>query len=322
MRVQPARGMVAHVDQLDTRRPFTRAQAVAAGITDKQLRGPRFRRICRGVYVAAVMPPDPVHRVMAALLVHPSGAFASHASAGRVMRLPLPPGMSDEHVSVFDPDDRRRRPGIRSHLAPADAPVARLRGLRISAPEQAFVELAEQLSLVDLVVVGDFMVRRGWVTPEALVAHATGPIGRPAAARAAVHVRRDVDSPMETRLRLLLVLAGLPEPSVNHKVFGEDGRLRYRFDLSYPALRIAVEYDGSWHREDPSQMDRDADRSEWLGDAGWLRVTVHAWGIFRRPDKTLARVEKHLRARGCPDLPRQLNDEWRVHFPVHRGTRD
>ena len=55
------------------------------------------------------------------------------------------------------------------------------------------------------------------------------PIGTRLALRAAGLVREGVDSPMETRVRLLIVLAGLPEPSVNHIVRAEDGSWRMRF---------------------------------------------------------------------------------------------
>ncbi len=300
---------------LDVRRPFLRSAALAAGITPKQLRGPRFRRLFTGVYVEAEEDVRPLERVQAALLLHPRRAFASHASAARVYEAPLPPGLADEHVSVFAAKDRRRRAGLCNHIVSTDTPMVRYRGLQVSSPAQCFVELAAQLTLVDLVVVGDHLVKRGLTTPEELVAHA-GRRGRTAASRAAAYVRRDVDSPMETRLRMLIVLAGLPEPTVNHTLRHADGRVRYRFDLSWPELRIVVEYDGRQHRADLDQWDHDLERSEWLDDEGWLHVPVFSRGIYRRPDRTLERVVKVLRHRGCPDVPARLSDAWRPHFPV------
>ncbi len=261
----PARAPVRHdaSPTLDTRSPFLRADALAAGLTDKELAGRRFRRLFTGVYIGAEVAPHPLHRVAAALLVHPPAAFASHASAARVLNAPLPAGLADEHVSVLVPSDRRRRQGIVSHVAPVGTSVVRRHSLRISAPKQNFVELAEKLDLVDLVVVGDHYVARGWVTQEDLVAHADR-AGNELARRAARYVRRDVDSPMETRLRMLIVLAGLPEPVVNHKLVSEDGRVRYRFDLSWPELKVAAEYDGRQHRSDLDQWDHDIARDEWL----------------------------------------------------------
>lgn len=250
----------------------------------------------------------------AALLVHPDSAFASHVSAARVYGAPLPAGLDEEHVSVLTRADRRRRDGVRSHLAPADACIVLMRGIRASSPEQTFVELSEHLSLVDLVVVGDHLVRRGWTTPARLMERA-GERGSPRAARAATHVRADVDPPMETRLRMLIVLAGLPEPVVNFVVRRADGRVRYRFDLCYPDLKIVVEYDGRHHRADLDQWDRDVERAEWIDEDGWRYVPVHSRGVYRRPDQTLLRVRKALESRGAP-VPRTFSEDWRPHFPV------
>ena len=297
----------------DPRQPFLAATALASGVTPKQLRGPLFRRLFRGVYVAAGTAPDPVQRVRAALLLHPPGAFASHSSAARLFGVPQPPGLDEEHVSVADARDRRPRAGVRSHAAPPGTPVVLFRGVRASSPAQLFVELARLLRLVDLVVVGDHLVRRGWVTPEQIVAHAARSSDA-AARRAAGYVRGEVDSPMETRLRMLLVLAGLPEPVVNHVIRDGQGRVLMRFDLSYPDLRIVIEYDGRQHRADLDQWDRDEQRKDWFDDAGWRHVPVFSRGIYVRPDQTLARVVRALASRGVLVTP---GDDWRPHFPHH-----
>jgi len=305
------------VVDLDMRRPFTYAEAVAAGISPSSLRGPSFRKIFRGVYVHASEPTHPLIRVRAALLIHPPTAFASHLSAARVYGVPVPP-LPDEHVSVFTAKDRRRRSGIRNHVALPGTPVTVVKGLRVSAAGQMFVELAGVVGLVDLVVVGDDLVHRTKNTPEPLrrFCAACPDADAAAAARAAFWVRCGVDSPMESRLRMLIVLAGLPEPEVNHKIYGEDGRLRYRFDLSYPDLKLVVEYDGRQHRADLDQWDADTERKDWFDHNGWMHVAVFSRGIFRRPDETLARVLAALRSRGCMSLPRVLADDWRPFFPV------
>lgn len=179
-----------------------------------------------------------------------------------------------------------------------------------------FLELADLLALVDLVVVGDALVRTRHVTPEQLVRACTDS-ARPsakAALRAAVFVRADVDSPMESRLRMLIVLAGLPEPKVNHTVRDAFGAVLYRFDLSYPDQQIVVEYDGRQHRADLAQWDHDTDRKDWFDAQGWLHVPVFSRGIFRDPEKTVRRVEAALRARGVL-LPWRSSDDWRAHFP-------
>jgi glutaryl-CoA dehydrogenase len=119
---------------------------------------------------------------------------------------------------------------------------------------------------------------------------------------------------METRLRMLIVLAGLPEPEVNIEVLDAVGRVLYRLDLSYPDLEVLVEYVGRQHRADLDQWDHDLDRRDWLDAHGWLQVQVVSRGIYRDPDKTVRRVEDALRSRGAA-LPRRLCDAWRPHFP-------
>jgi len=112
---------------------------------------------------------------------------------------------------------RCRRAGVAAHLGTITAQTTICDGVPISTPEQAFLGLASVgVSLVDLVVAGDSMVKVNDLDPLRFVAAADGYEGRNArrARRAAALVRAGVDSPMETRIRLLIVLAGFPEPQV------------------------------------------------------------------------------------------------------------
>ena len=258
---------------------------------------------------------NPLVRVQAALLLHPPTAFASHVSAARVYQLPVP-DLLDEHVMVLDRADRHPRRGIRTHIATAGTRVVRYRGVRLSDLRQMFIQLASILSLVGLVVVGDAMVKRFKLPVDELVEACAVSLDRHAVAarRAASYVRKGVDSPMETRLRMLIVLAGLPEPKVNVKLYDARGKVRRRLDLSYPEIRLIIEYDGRQHAEDLVQWNSDLERREEFDDDGWRILVVTAKGIYREPERTLARVRKALIARGHPRVPRRLSDEWRLHF--------
>jgi very-short-patch-repair endonuclease len=308
--------VVASQADLDTQRPFTRAAALDAGIDPRLLRSRRFRRIFRGVYVEAGVADTPLLRGQAALALFRSvPAFASHATAARIHGVPLPV-LPDEHVTVFRAADRRTHPGVRTHVA-RSAMLAELGGIRVSSYRQVFVELATLLGLVDLVVVGDDLVRRGRVTPEELVefcATSNHP-GARRAGHAASYVRRDVDSAMETRLRILLVLAGLPEPEVNLTLRADDGQPLRRYDLSYPAVQVIVEYDGRPHIERIEQWEADLMRREAIDDEGWRILVVTSAGIYRRPEETVMRVWRLLRRRRLPGVPRSPSDAWRTHFP-------
>ena len=102
-------------------------------------------------------------------------------------------------------------------------------------------------ALYDLVVLGDSLVKKERVTTALLVEAAATFRGRSRALarRAAGLVRAEVDSPMESRLRMLMGLAGLPEPVINHKISWPDGSVRFRFDLSYPEHQLVIEYDAA-----------------------------------------------------------------------------
>jgi very-short-patch-repair endonuclease len=101
---------------------------------------------------------------------------------------------------------------------------------------------------------------------------------------------------METRLRLLLVRAGLPAPCVNRDVV-EDGAWLARPDLSYPLQRIAIEYEGDHHRTDRRQWKRDKARRRLLEDHGWLVIEVIDDDVYKTPELTVARVRAARTAR-------------------------
>ena len=302
----------------DPRAPFLRRTALAAGVTPKQLRGPGYRCVLPGAYVAASHVITPLVRVRAALLPYGQVAWASHASAARVYDLPIPT-IGSEHVSVPRAGQRRRHQGVKVHVGGPAARTRTVRGVRVSAPLALFVEMAGLLGLVDLVVLGDAMVRRGLLTPETLVTHCST-VSHPSAAasrHAAAYVRADVDSPMETRLRMLIVLAGLPEPQVNLKIRDEDGEVIRKYDLSYPVARVAVEYNGKLHVLTPEAWEADLERRGAIDDDGWRLLPVISSGIFSTPEQTLRRVHRILLVRGLPGVPVRLGDAWRAHFPGH-----
>ncbi len=299
-----------------THRPFLRSDAIAAGIDPRVLRGARFRRLFRGVLVDASVPLTPRLRVEAALLPFGDSAFASHASAARLLGIPIP-NLPEEWVTVTDPNDRRAREGIRCVQRSPTTDLLAIGGIRISGYCRVFLELSDLLTLVDLVIVGDHLVQKGKVTPADLIEAAqTSRLPGPSLARqAARFVRAGVDSPMETRLRMLLVLAGLPEPEVNHLIRDETGHIVRRYDLWYAASETLVEYEGRQHADNEAQWHSDITRREELDERNRRLLTVTSRGIYADPAGTLTRIRRVLAARGEPGVPRTLSDAWRAHFP-------
>jgi hypothetical protein len=75
-------------------------------------------------------------------------------------------------------------------------------------------------------------------------------------------------SPMETRLRLLIVAAGLPPPCVQWVVQDSATRTAFWLDLAWPESKIGIEYEGAPHTE-PGRVLRDIARTTRLVDLGW-----------------------------------------------------
>lgn len=143
------------------------------------------------------------------------------------------------------------------------------------------------------------MVRKYDISPAALrrltEQHARRHIRR--AREAADLVRARVDSRPETHLRLEIVWGGLPEPDVGRDVFDACGGWLARPDLSYPAHRIAIEYDGIHHLQDKRQWAQDILREENLEREGWIVIVVTADQLYKRPHQTVSRIREALRRR-------------------------
>lgn len=299
---------------LDIRSPFLRTRAIDHGITSSMLRSSRFQKVFQDVHVASGVPLTLTTRALAALLLHPPWAHLSHTTAAALYGVVVPDD-PDVHVTVPLQEERRYRRGLQPHVRAAESTCSVLKGMRASAPLQMFVELAGQLALVEAVVAGDHMVRLGLISLDALAEHCRGLKGRHSrkARRVAAYVREGVDSPMETRLRMLLVLAGLPEPEVNFLVVDANGVILRRIDLSYPHLKLIIEYDGRQHAERVAQWHSDIDRREDFDQDGWRTLIVTSKGIYVEPQRTVERVARALRLRGA--RLRVVRDAYRAHFP-------
>ncbi|MCA1783004.1 MAG: endonuclease domain-containing protein [Dermatophilaceae bacterium] len=175
------------------------------------------------------------------------------------------------------------------------------------------MHLAVHLDVVELTAFGDVLVKRQVITVDELQSYARAWThhGYRRGREAAGLVRERVDSVPESHLRLLLVLAGLPEPVVNHWVRSDDGEPIYRLDLAYPEILLAIEYDGRWHDE-PGQRARDELRRTWLRRRGWLIIVVRAEGLYRKCDETLVQIVDALTDLGLALPPR--SEEYRRYF--------
>lgn len=296
----------------NTSQPFTRAEALSAGLTDVELRSRRFQRLFHGLYIRAGLKIGVREMAAAALHICPPGSFASHETAAALWGASVG-DLNEVHVSVPKGSSRSERRGIVAHRMTSDQNPRLHRGLQVSEPTRVFLELAAaRKDLVDLVAVGDSLVRRKRTTPEDLVAATDGYTGKGSrlARRAASYVRSGVDSPTESRLRMLIVLGGLPEPQVNQILREQSGEWSSRLDLCYPDLKLVVEYDGRHHTDVRANWLSDIKRREALERDGWRFVIITSEALYEAPFDTLQRVRLALIERGCHVLARQIPAEW------------
>lgn len=172
------------------------------------------------------------------------------------------------------------------------------------------MDLAAMLTLDQLVVIGDHLVRRPrpwfenrsrpYATIEHLKAAAAQYSGRGARTlRAAADlVRMSSDSPSETRLRLAFVRAGLPEPLAN--VPAREGALDLgEPDLHWKRWRVIVEHDGPSHLTRRQQR-KDIDRGEKRRIARWVEVRTGPADLFDGCYEAVRRVTAALQEQGWP----------------------
>ena len=97
---------------------------------------------------------------------------------------------------------------------------------------------------------------------------------------------------METRLRWLLVRAGLPQPHVQTKLPDSAGQIVARADLYYPDARLVIEFDGGNHRD---RMVDDNRRQNLLVNAGYRVLRFTSADFRSRPDVLVAQVQAALK---------------------------
>lgn len=301
---------------------------VAAGVGYRRLRHPRLHRPFHGVRVdrddsdapdqnavalkdARVARERALRRIREYLPVMPAHAFLTGISAALLHGIPVPARLlrkadgspADVVVGVHEPRTPPRRPGVRGVRRPVRlTPVTEVDGIRVTTRAATWASLGPVLDEYDLVAAADFLIRiprhpggfrpperEPYATREELAAAIGNRRGGRRLREALDRARTGASSPPETRLRLLLVDGGLPEPQLDYDVLDAQGRFIACLDGAYPEWRIGLEYDGSGHREQ-KQFERDMDKLAELDAEGWTILRFASRHIHRQPGVVLARV--------------------------------
>lgn len=231
--------------------------------------------------------------------------FYSHATALALHGAPLPewPRVADIHVSAHRPAREPRISDVVGHrLQTRESSVVMVSGMPVEDPVRAWRQAATRWGLDDLIVAADFLV--SGARPLASVDELRREIDEMGDVRGGIlrralrEVRVGPRSPRETKLRLLLVRAGLPEPEISWNLTDSRGLFVAELDLAYPRWLVAPEYDGRVHAENAEQFAKDADRWERIRHAGWDHVRVLNHHMAGGGVRAVAKVHRALVAAG------------------------
>ncbi|MGP9501787.1 hypothetical protein ACT3TS_06195 [Specibacter sp. AOP5-B1-6] len=293
--------------------PFTVAEALEKGASYGELCHRDVVTLSRSIKILTDDADVPLALLTRPYTVVTGYAAASHATAFRIWEFPgFLPGADDAniHISRQSPHIAPRRLRVKGHQTKIrNDEVCFLNGLWITTRIRTWLDCAAKMSVEELVVVADHLIRiprlnfEGRTQPyatikelEVLLARHHGSRGIIKAREALRLARVGSDSPQETKLRLACGYAGLPEPLLNVETPLSNGADRTP-DQSYPEYKIAVEYDGDTHN-DPTQVERDVRRAEDYASAGWQEVHIMKRHMTNDAKEAVKKVRDALYARG------------------------
>lgn len=277
--------------------PFTVAEAVQFGISPRQLRGSAWRRLYYGWYYwAGCELTEPMRLIPIARGLPAGFAFAGPVAA-RLHGLDVPVrGRPEVIVPVPCLTAIRVEAVVHRIKLDPDEIVIR-KGFPVTSGLRTCYDLAVRLPPVEAVVALDQALFGGLVDLPALEAYIDAHAGAKGVLRARNAVRHaepKSESPMETRLRMHLVLDGLPRPLAQVNLHLSSGEFVGRADLFYPEPGVAIEYDGANHAE---RLVEDNRRQNRFQEAGLTLLRYTAADLRERPGAILREVRAALARR-------------------------
>jgi hypothetical protein len=315
----------AHVPEELRDRPFRGTDAVRAGLlTSRQLDSAVWVRIVRDVYVHTDLELDPTSRLRALLLAtEPDPVVCGLTAAWLYGAWTPPPGMLlpleyTRHPNApGTPVDgyRRRRLILRTTslddevalgLAGLHDDVVRLGSLRVTSPIRTCFDLVRRHALVEAVAFADSFAFNCDLAPAHLGTFAEERKRWPGVRQArevselAVMGARSFG---ESRLRMVVVLAGLGEPLVNPPIHDAEGNHVATPDLLFPGSRpLAMEYDGAYHDEGEQPAKDRRRRTRFVSSTDIPLVEYDKDDVRNRRDEIVVTVERKTGRRALAPL--------------------
>jgi hypothetical protein len=280
-----------------TKGPFNLEEARRHGLTKDHLLGASWKRLGGGYYALRTIADDPEVVLAAIRRRLPRAAVFSGRTAGWLHGLDLPP-CDPVEVTVRLGSETSRLTGVavrRSDVSASET-VTR-RGQPTTSVVRTLADLGRRLPLVEAVAALDMALHSRLLKPNDLCSWVNAHPRYPGIRRLRQTIELAepaTESVMETRLRLILVMARLPRPLAQVSLRDEAGQFLGRPDLYYPLHRLALEYDGANHRENLTGDNR---RQNRLVDAGYRLLRFTAADVLSTPDSIVALVRRALSLR-------------------------
>jgi hypothetical protein len=282
---------------------FRARDAIDSGLlTAEHLRGKAWQRVFQGIYADRTLPITHAMRCAAAMafLLRDDATLAGR-SAAMMYGVRMDDLQCPVEVLIPATAARCRHDGIVIHRCDlADDEVGRVNRLKVTTPVRTCWDLSQWLDVVESVVWLDRLLALGRISAGELADYVrrrreTTVRGVRKFERVMSLVDSRAESPPESRLRVRLVLAGVPRPESQFSIVDANGQFVARVDLAWPRLRVAVEYDGLWHVGSAGQMHADRRRLNALVGLGW--VVLHVTSVRLRDDfdAVVAEVRAALR---------------------------
>lgn len=211
-------------------------------------------RVVRDAYAPASVADGPAVRAEALRLVLPDGVALSHRAALWVLGVDVLARDRVTGLELLDVTAPRglhleRRPGLVPHSALLpDEELCDVNGLLVVSASRAVVDVARGDTLVEAVAFGDAVLRSGAATLpllEEALDRAAKLRGVRRARAVLPHLEPRSESLMESRLRMRLVLGGVPRPEAQLDIYDDQGHAG-RSDLYLQG--VVLEYDGREER--------------------------------------------------------------------------
>ncbi|MFB9315767.1 hypothetical protein [Nocardioides plantarum] len=286
-------------------RPFSRSEALDAGVTSRMLEGRRFVRVHDGVWRTRDHEMTEASWLAAARLALPERAHLTGIT--RLQQLGLDHGPRLPVRFVVEGDLHRELRHVFLHrtkkLAPWDSDGVCVAG--------AFIAYCALARVIDAIKVGDWLLHHGHLRIEELHALAWGDRWRDGALEAlwiSDHLDHRARSLKESETRSVLGFAGLPQPEVNHTVPLPEA-VTVIADLYYVLFLAAVEYEGQQHLDDPLQIASDITRYAVLRRCHIPYVQVTN-AKLAQPRLLVREVHQMLVAQGYDGPAPEFGDRW------------